>query len=377
MTLTDLALVTTVAMRHYWMQQARNEPEVSDTLAEDVIPDHLSSDGGSSEEDEDGDQFQRRYKDFCMEKFKIDTRFELGMKFGSRAQFKAAVQEYGIKMGKPVYTKRNESNQYKRVRAKCKAPCQWFVFASIEKALGSTDLVVKSMNDKHENCNHAWKNKNLKSKWLSDRWIAAKSRKLALEMIKGSAEQQYKRIWEYCAEIKKTHEGSTMEDNLRPLIALDGCHLKGTYRGQLLTAIAVDPNNGWWPIAWTVVEREATEQWAWFLKYLNDDLEIENQFHYTFISDQQKGLDRALAEVLSNCEHRYCVQHMYRNFKKKHPGLPLKDRLWNIANSTIKELYNKAMKELKDFDNEAYQWVKKCSSSLALVQGLLSDSHKE
>ena len=71
-----------------------------------------------------------------------------------------------------------------------------------------------------------------------------------------------------------------------------------------------------------------------------------------------QGLDRALAEVLSNCEHRYCVQHMYRNFKKKHPGLPLKDRLWNIANSTTEELYNKAMAELKDFDNEAYQWVK-------------------
>ena len=71
-----------------------------------------------------------------------------------------------------------------------------------------------------------------------------------------------------------------------------------------------------------------------------------------------QGLDRALAEVLPNCEHRYCVQHMYRNFKKKHPGLPLKDRLWNIANSTTEELYNKAMAELKDFDNEAYQWVK-------------------
>ena len=331
-------------------------------MDEDVIPDHLSSDGGSSEEEEDGDQFQRRYKDFCMEKFKIDTRFELGMKFGSRAQFKAAVQEYGIKMGRPVYTKRNES---KRVRAKCKAPCQWFVFASIEKALGSTDLVVKSMNDKHENCNHAWKNKNLKSKWLSDRymerirsnsripvreirqtvneeyqaqisrWIAAKARKLALEMIKGSAEQQYKRIWEYCAEIKKTHEGSTMEvmftpfrgpggnpkfmrlycclgplkkgfkDDLRPLIALDGCHLKGTYRGQLLTAIAADPNNGWWPIAWAVVEREATEQWAWFLKYLSDDLEIENQFHYTFISDQQKVYTCTLCNNVNMCMYVY------------------------------------------------------------------------
>ncbi|XP_071906086.1 uncharacterized protein [Coffea arabica] len=190
------------------------------------------------------------------------------------------------------------------------------------------------------------------------RWIAAKVRKLVLEMIKGSVEYQYKRIWEYCAKIKKTHDGSTMEvmftpfrelggnpkfmriycclgsmkkgfkDDCRPIIGLDGCHLKGTYKRQLLTAIATDPNNGWWPIALGDIEREAT------------------------------GLDRASAEVLPNCEHRYCVQHMYQNFKKKHTGLPLKNRLWNIANCITEELYNKAMAELKDFDNWTYQWMK-------------------
>ena len=89
----------------------------------------------------------------------------------------------------------------------------------------------------------------------------------------------------YCClgPLKKGFKG-----NYRPIIGLDSCYLKGIYRGQLLTAIAADPNNGWWPIAWAVVEREATEQWTWFLKYLSEDLEIENQCHYTFISDQQK-----------------------------------------------------------------------------------------
>ena len=286
-------------------------------MAKDTIPDHLCSDADSSEEDQETEQYAGRYKDFSWKKFRIDTRFELGLKFESRAQFKAAIQEYGIKMGKPVYTKKNEP---KRVRARCKDPCPWYVFASVEKALGTTDLVVKTMYDKHENCNHAWKNKNLKANWLSNRymerirsntrmptreirqtvheeyqtqiskWVASNARKLALKMIQGSAEAQYKKLWEYCAEIKKTHEGSTMEimftpfrgprgnpkfmrlycclgplkkgfkDGCRPIIGLDGCHLKGIYRGQLLTAIAADPNNGWWPIAWAVMEREATEQ---------------------------------------------------------------------------------------------------------------------
>ncbi|KAL3516677.1 hypothetical protein ACH5RR_023579 [Cinchona calisaya] len=140
---------------------------------------------------------------------------------------------------------------------------------------------------------------------------------------------------------------------------LDGCHIKGPYTGQLLTAIAVDPNNGWWLVAWALVERKAIEQWRWFLELLRDDLEVQNQSHYTFISDQQKGLDRALSEVLPNSEHRYCVQHMYRNFKRKHPGKALKNLLWAIARRSSIELFNKAMDKMRDFDRDAFEWVKK------------------
>ncbi|XP_071905949.1 uncharacterized protein [Coffea arabica] len=148
-------------------------------------------------------------------------------------------------------------------------------------------------------------------------------------------------------------------DGCRPIIGLDGCHLKGTYPGQLLTALGMDPNNGYRPIAWAVVEKEATKQWTWFLKLLSVDLDIQNQYHYTFISDQQKGLDRALAEVLPNYEHRYCVQHLYRNFKKKHPREALKERFWNIACYTTPEHFNEAMSNLETYDKEAHSWVKK------------------
>ena len=326
------------------MRRRREKPvdEVShpegqtNALNENYVADHLSSDYGSS--DEDGGQFEGKYKRFVWDKFMIGPKFELEMKFESRQQFKTAVTEYGIKKGKPVWTCKNDT---KRVRAVCRVPCPWFVFVSIEKALGTSDLVVKTMHDVHENCNHAWKNKSMTSTWLSNRYMerirsntkmpvrelrqivhenyeVEISKWVAIQLIKGSAEAQYKKIWEYCNEIKKTHEGSTMEvmfttfklptDNprfmrlyyclgalnqcfkngCRPIIGLDGCHLKGTYPGQLLTALGVDPNNGYWPIVWAVVEKEATEQWTWFLKLLSEDLDIQNQYHYTFISDQQK-----------------------------------------------------------------------------------------
>ncbi|XP_027082435.1 uncharacterized protein [Coffea arabica] len=98
----------------------------------------------------------------------------------------------------------------------------------------------------------------------------------------------------------------------RPVIGLDGCHIKGPYPGQLLSAVAVDSNN---------------------------DLEIDKQYHYTFISDQQK--------------------HMYRNFKKKHPGKALKGMLQSTVRSSTIEMYKKAAEDLKEYDSEAYKWMEK------------------
>lgn len=74
----------------------------------------------------------------------------------------------------------------------------------------------------------------------------------------------------------------------RPLIGLDGCHLKGPYGGILLTAVATDPNDGIFPLAWAWVEAENNDSWEWFISLLKADLRIENSGAYTFISDRQK-----------------------------------------------------------------------------------------
>ena len=71
----------------------------------------------------------------------------------------------------------------------------------------------------------------------------------------------------------------------RPIIGLDGCHIKGPYGGQLLTAIGIDANNSSFPVAYAVVEEENKSSWTWFLELLVDDIAIVNQNGWTFISD--------------------------------------------------------------------------------------------
>jgi hypothetical protein len=99
-------------------------------------------------------------------------------------------------------------------------------------------------------------------------------------------------MWYYANEIRRSNPGSSFFLSLdekgrfkrcymslhacklgylegcRPIIFVDGCHIKTRYRGQLLTAVGVDPNNCIYPIAIAAIEVEDTTNWTWFLETL-------------------------------------------------------------------------------------------------------------
>lgn len=58
----------------------------------------------------------------------------------------------------------------------------------------------------------------------------------------------------------------------RPLISIDGCFVKGPYKGQLLCAVGRDGNENIYPIAFAVVEAKTKESWSWFLHVLVSNL---------------------------------------------------------------------------------------------------------
>ena len=50
----------------------------------------------------------------------------------------------------------------------------------------------------------------------------------------------------------------------RPIIRLDGCHLKGRFGGQILAAIARDGNDNIFLVALAMVEQENKGSWVWY-----------------------------------------------------------------------------------------------------------------
>ena len=62
--------------------------------------------------------------------------------------------------------------------------------------------------------------------------------------------------------------------------------------------VGLDAENSYYIIAYRVVEREGFETWKWFLELLKVDLELEDPFVITFMSDRQKGLIRGSGSAL-------------------------------------------------------------------------------
>ncbi|XP_019106110.2 uncharacterized protein LOC104898713 [Beta vulgaris subsp. vulgaris] len=200
-------------------------------------------------------------------------------------------------------------------------------------------------------------------------------------MISGDVAEQYKRVWDYAATVRKCNEGSNavvkcerierppplfqrmyiclqpckegFMAGCRPILGVDGCHLRGPYPEILLTAVGKDDNNNIFPVAWCIVEVENSQTWTWFLELLVKDLGSvaeavtfmhEREEAVTYMSDMQKGLLDAFKVVFPNVETRYCCRHIWANVKRQFPG----ERKFNEAMRSIKLINDDAFKYMND-----------------------------
>jgi hypothetical protein len=144
-----------------------------------------------------------------------------------------------------------------------------------------------------------------------------RAKRKAREILEGNEKLQYTALWDYAAIIRKTNVGGKvfikcdcLEDggqpkflrmyvryhaqkvgflaSCRPIIGLDGCHLKGRFGGQLLAVTARNGNDNIFLVALAVLEQECKDSWIWFLKHFSEDIGHPKDLNLVFISDRQK-----------------------------------------------------------------------------------------
>ncbi|CAH9114392.1 unnamed protein product [Cuscuta europaea] len=266
-----------------------SEGEENVTEASTVDPDpNLSDDASIHESDSDSE----KWTTFCAKTDMKEPTFKLGLTFGTKQEFKEAVENHAFKNGKEVRFVKNDKEQ---VVVECKhIGCSWKM--NLRKVMNSHSWRILKYHDTHEGCSWVYHNKMVNSSKVANRWFkeieghsnwktkefrqkvcteerfhlslrqAYRAISKAKRKLRGEEEDYFKKIWSYVAEIRRTNHGSTcvvkLSENVevdgqqrflrmymcweacregfkqcRPVLGVDGTHLKTATGGQLLVAI--------------------------------------------------------------------------------------------------------------------------------------------
>ncbi|XP_074282837.1 uncharacterized protein LOC141607385 [Silene latifolia] len=227
---------------------------------------------------------------------------------------------YFLHNGKNIvraYCKQKCKCPWDKVRSKIRCVCQQFLCPFTLYATTTTTtkeyMEIRTLNLTHT-CSFKGVNSKVSSEYLAEKYLedwrenpnwelssfvrdvyrtlgvkisyhqAWLTRARARLIINGDGADEYGRVWEYAHALRKYNPGSTvivLVDNVenpppqfqrmyvclkackvgflagcRPLIGVDGCHLKGPYPGMCLVAVSMDANNNIYPVAWAAVEVE-------------------------------------------------------------------------------------------------------------------------
>ncbi|KAK9287663.1 hypothetical protein L1049_016100 [Liquidambar formosana] len=208
----------------------------------------------------------------------------------------------------------------------------------------------------------------------------------AREELHGKCKEAFNQLPWLCEKIMETNPGSVttlitrddlsfhrlfvsyhaslygFQNGCRPLLFLDNLTLKSKYQGELLSANALDGNDGIFPVAFAIVDVLSDDNWHWFLVQLEAVLQT-SQF-LTFVADRGKGISDSLPQMFKNCYHGYCLLHLTENLKGELKGPftqevvhAIVSELHNAAYAPTVEGFKKCVETMKCLSPEACEWI--------------------
>ncbi|KAK0599158.1 hypothetical protein LWI29_002843 [Acer saccharum] len=142
---------------------------------------------------------------------------------------------------------------------------------------------------------------------------------------------------------------------MRPVIAVDGTHLKGRFEGTMFVATAQDGNEQVYPIAFGYDDSENNLSWEWFLECLRGALGHIDDL--VFISDRHASIEAGISKVFPYATHTICCWHFGENMKKRFHRKDVADIMDNAARSYCEIQYDRHMEELRRLHKGAYDYA--------------------
>lgn len=336
----------------------------------------------------------------------------VGQGFESVVEFRDALQKYAVACRFGYRLRKNESN---RACGVCLVGgCPWKIYASWVPS--DSMFRIKKFNRRHTCGGESWKSAHPKKNWvvsiIKERLQENPNQKTkniadsifqdfgielsyctirrGIDEAKGglhtSFKEAYKHLPLFVNKVLETNPGSIVDlvvgedkrfqrlflsfrscihgfqTGCRPLLFLDAIPFKSRYHEILLTASALDGDDGVLPVALALVDVETDETWRWFLEQVK--VAVPSLRPLTFVSDREKGLVSSVLEIFENAHHGYSIHYLMEDFMRSLKGPFLGDGkpslsyyLLAAARADRLDGFKVYTEQIKRVSPKAYDWV--------------------
>jgi hypothetical protein len=146
-------------------------------------------------------------------------------------------------------------------------------------------------------------------------------------------------------------------------IGLYSTYTKSRFRIMLLIAYSIDANDEILLLAWALVPIENKRWWIWFCNLLSKwfpALQLENS---VFMSDREKGLDKALQQVFPRGLSSFCCKYIEGNLTAAY-GIKCTSPFWCCVRAKTEEQFLEALKDLYAINAQAGEYIENLDHTL-------------
>ncbi|XP_075665367.1 uncharacterized protein LOC142635032 [Castanea sativa] len=302
------------------------------------------------------------------------------MKLPNAKVFRATLREYAIKKPIDIKLKLNERT---KIPVHCKNGYGWRCYAS--QISGDLTFQIKTLTD-NCTCPKSFKNSQATSQHqlmllrgslrILAKLQSGRSKRKAKDLINGDEQLQYGILRDYAQMINTIDKGSRVilqteivdetsqpkfkrmyvrfnAQNVgflggcRPFVGLNGCHIKHRFADDIGRPEELQ-------LVFISDRQKVCKFCSVILKWFTLFAELTC---FVCLFGYLQGLIPAIETLFPIVEHRFCVKHIYNNFKVDHKGLELMDALWRcVATTTVRE-FERCMQYIKDLDEKAYEYL--------------------
>ncbi|XP_075075296.1 uncharacterized protein LOC107832161 [Nicotiana tabacum] len=173
-----------------------------------------------------------------------------------------------------------------------------------------------------------------------------RAKEKAINFLRGEPADSYKKLPRYLYTMDKTYPDSHIRmvkspknefmyvyislyafikgfDHCRPIVVVDGSHLKSYYTGKFVSTSTLDGAGHILALAYGVIDSENDAAWTWFFEQFK--IAYSDRENMCIVSDRNESIIKSISRVYPDVPHFTCIwniwNNVYKKFKKSHAKL--------------------------------------------------------